>query len=879
MTRDSLASASSFRVPLLVAVCAAVVLALGLFAYSSLATLSEGTAIAAAAERGHFQIAQVLQTLTVMGGGVRHFEATRDKDSFEEAAAAAAQLPEQLTTLQLALADDPRQRPFIAELTRLAGERQTQTRQVIDRALKGDTAGVEALVAEGEGTRIIEASRALIAKMQDRQSKLSAERALTASRARTTLDFAIGATTVLATLLLVLVGYGSTRHNARLRRSQEELSTTLRSIGDAVISTDASGSIRFMNVVAEQLTGWTTEAARGSSLQEVFRIIHESTREPVENPVTRVLREHCIIALANHTVLVARGGDERSIEDSAAPIYGYDGDITGVVLAFRDVTNQRAAQQALLASEANLREANVNLERRIAERTAQLVAREVLIRTFYQHSSECHAVLAETSAGGFRYEEVNPATLNLYGKNRDEVIGRTVDEIFDPDAANELNRYLKACLGGNGPYRYERAQGAAVLEAIATPVPHEAGVGRRIVISERDVTERRRLEQQLMQSQKMEAVGQLTGGLAHDFNNLLVGITGALELIKARVAQGRFNDLDRYVAAGQGAARRAAALTHRLLAFSRRQTLDPKPTDVNRLVADMVELIRRTVGPEIRVDIVGAIELWNPSVDANQLENALLNLCINARDAMPTGGKITIETANRWIDERAAKERDLTAGQYISLCVSDTGCGMSPEVVARAFDPFFTTKPLGQGTGLGLSMIYGFARQSGGQVRIYSEVGQGAMVCIYLPRHPGHELPAEPLPDAGSIAPTASGETVLVVDDEPLVRMLVTEVLQDLGYRAIECEDGVSALKVLESARRVDLMVTDVGLPNGLNGRQLADAGRAIRSSLKVLFITGYAENAVFSHGHLDSGFEVLTKPFAMDVLANRISGMMNRAE
>ena len=421
-----------------------------------------------------------------------------------------------------------------------------------------------------------------------------------------------------------------------------------------------------------------SEDARGLKLQQVFQIIHESTRQPLENPVSRVLREHSIVALANHTVLVARGGDERPIEDSAAPIYGYDGDITGVVLAFRDVTNQRAAQHALLASEANLREANVNLERRIAERTAQLVAREVLIRTFYQHSSECHAVLAETSAGGFRYEEVNPATLKLYAKSRDEVIGRTVDEIFNKDAANELNRNLKACLAGYGAYRYERAQGAAVVEAIATPVPHEAGIGRRIVSSERDVTERRRLEQQLMQSQKMEAVGQLTGGLAHDFNNLLMGITGALELIKARVAQGRFNDLDRYVAAAQGAARRAAALTHRLLAFSRRQTLDPKPSDVNRLVADMLELIRRTVGPEIKVDIVGAIGLWDPSVDANQLENALLNLCINARDAMPNGGKITIETANRWIDERSAKERDLTPGQYISLCVSDTGCGMPP---------------------------------------------------------------------------------------------------------------------------------------------------------------------------------------------------------
>ena len=383
-------------------------------------------------------------------------------------------------------------------------------------------------------------------------------------------------------------------------------------------------------------------------------------------------------------------------------------------------------------------------------------------------------------------------------------------------------------------------------------------------------------EEALRQSQKMEAVGQLTGGLAHDFNNLLTGVTGSLELLQARIAQGRINDVDRYVNAAQGAARRAASLTHRLLAFSRRQTLDPKPTDANRLVAGMEELIRRTVGPEITVEAVAVGGLWPTLVDPGQLENALLNLCINARDAMPDGGRITIETGNRWLDARTARERGLEPGQYISLCVSDTGTGMTPEVIAKAFDPFFTTKPIGQGTGLGLSMIYGFTKQSGGLVRIYSELGRGTNVCLYLPRHLGTAETAELAPELADAPRAQQGETVLVVDDEPTVRMLVTEVLQDLGYTAIEAADGAAGLRVLQSDARIDLLVTDVGLPGGVNGRQVADAARVTRPSLKVLFITGYAENAVVSHGHLDPGMHVLTKPFAMEALASRIKELIS---
>jgi len=378
-------------------------------------------------------------------------------------------------------------------------------------------------------------------------------------------------------------------------------------------------------------------------------------------------------------------------------------------------------------------------------------------------------------------------------------------------------------------------------------------------------------EATLRQSQKMEAVGQLTGGLAHDFNNLLTGITGSLELLATRVAQGRLAELDRYLNTAQGAAKRAAALTHRLLAFSRRQTLDPKPTDINKLIYGMDELIRRTVSPMVTLKVADAPELWAVLADPNQLENALLNLCINARDAMPDGGDLIIETGNLRLEASEAKALDLPDGDYVLLSVSDTGGGMTADVIAHAFDPFFTTKPIGEGTGLGLSMVYGFARQSGGQARIYSEPGRGAKVSLYLPRYMGEDRVVEP---SGGRRKTqrGSGETVLVVDDEPSVRMLINEVLEELGYKVFQAENAGEGLKILESNIRVDLLVTDVGLPGGMNGRQLADAAVVNRPNLKILFVTGYAENAALQEHHLKTGFHILTKPFSVEALEGRVS-------
>jgi PAS domain S-box-containing protein len=473
-------------------------------------------------------------------------------------------------------------------------------------------------------------------------------------------------------------------------------------------------------------------------------------------------------------------------------------------------------------------------------------------------------------------QRVNPAWTAILGHQTADLLGHHINEFVWPEDLARHEQALKDAAAkplADFENRQRHKDGSPRWFSWVSS-PSEGTIyasGRHITTVKEAEAALARSEEALRQAQKMEAVGQLTGGLAHDFNNLLAGIMGSLELTRARISQGRFTDIERYLEVAQGAGQRAASLTQRLLAFSRRQTLDPKVTDVNRLIAGMEELLRRTMGPAIQLEVVGTASLWATLVDPSQLENALLNLCLNARDAMPDGGRLTIETANKWLDQRTALERELPEGQYMSVCVTDTGIGMTHEVIARAFDPFFTTKPIGEGTGLGLSMVYGFARQSGGQVRIYSELGRGTTVCIYLPRD--HQVPVNgpeesTQPKAGL---RGDGEVVLVIDDEPSIRMVISEVLDAGGYAAIDVGDGPAGLRILQSNARVDLLITDVGLPGGMNGRQVADAARAMRPHLKVLFITGYAENAVISHRHLDAGMFLLTKPFPMETLGRRV--------
>ena len=538
-----------------------------------------------------------------------------------------------------------------------------------------------------------------------------------------------------------------------------------------------------------------------------------------------------------------------------------DGSIVGFAKITRDITENRDAANAALA----------------AERRFRILVQGVTDYAIFMLSPD--GVVTNWNTGAQR----------IKGYAEAEIVGQHFSRFYTAeDRAEKLPWLALETARRDGRYHAEgwrqrkdgdRFWASVVIDAIFEDDGSLLGFAKIT----RDLTERREAEmelarsrEQLFQSQKMEAVGQLTGGLAHDFNNLLAGITGTFELIRTRIAQGRISELERYVAAGLSAATRAAALTHRLLAFSRRQTLQPVPLNADNLIAGIEDLVRRTVGPAITVEAVATVGLWSCLCDANQLENAILNLCINARDAMPDGGRLTIETANAWADDAGARMRDMPPGQYVAVCVTDTGTGMAQDVVARAFDPFFTTKPIGMGTGLGLSMIYGFAQQSGGQVQIYSEVGEGTTVKIYLPRYLGKEKVEIASPQSQEMPRSEHGEIVLVVDDEPTIRMLISDTLAELGYRSIEVGDAASGLKVLQSDARVDLLISDVGLPGGMNGRQMVDAARISRPDLKVLFITGYADNAAIGNGNLEPGMHVLTKPFVMENLAARIKAVLD---
>ncbi|GLS71731.1 PAS domain S-box protein [Methylobacterium tardum] len=646
---------------------------------------------------------------------------------------------------------------------------------------------------------------------------------------------------------------------AQLVHSNALLAAVMEAVPGVVYAKDLQGRMLAANRGTAELVG-----------KSIAEILGRTDLEFLDDPVQaesvmandRRIIERRQPEIVEETV-TSPDGIPRVWLSTKAPFTDATGTVSGLVGTSVDITHRKLAEE-------RLRALNETLEQQVEERTRD--------RDRMWRLSTDVMLVADFQA---RIEAVNPAWTTLFGWPEEELVGRSFMGLVHPDDVAATLAEVGRLSEGITTLRFEnryRAKDGSYRWLSWTAVPDARfihAVGRDIQAEKEAAEALAATEEALRQSQKMEAVGQLTGGLAHDFNNLLTGISGSLELMQARMSQGRMTDLDRYMSAAQGAAKRAAALTHRLLAFSRRQTLDPKPTDVNALIHGMEDLIRRTVGPSVHIEVVGAGGLWPALVDPPQLENALLNLCINARDAMPDGGRITIETANRWLDDRAARERDLPPGQYLSLCVSDSGTGMTPDIIAKAFDPFFTTKPIGQGTGLGLSMIYGFARQSGGQVRIYSEVEQGTTVCLYLPRHHGDVGEAEAAPDLADAPRAEQGETVLIVDDEPSVRMLVTEVLEDLGYTAIEAADAQSGLKVLQSDVRVDLLVTDVGLPGGMNGRQMADAARVKRPDLKVLFITGYAENAAVGNGHLEPGMAVLTKPFVMETLASRIREMI----
>ena len=649
--------------------------------------------------------------------------------------------------------------------------------------------------------------------------------------------------------------------DAALKETNERLRLVIEGARDhAIFTTDPGGVITSWSPGACLIFGWTAEEAIGRPAAIIFTPEDRAAGVDVQEFATAARTGHANDERWHLTKSGARVFMNGSVHPLPADAEGRP---RGFIKVARDETERRRDREALEAL-------NATLERRVEERTAE---RDRMWNTSPD-------LMVEATLDGI-YQRANPAWRAILGYDPAEVVGRDATFFTHPDDMRTMATALETAQSGLLPgldLRFRRKGGGyRWIQWVAAPTQTQIfAVGRDVTDAVEARAQLQQTEEQLRQAQKMEAVGQLTGGIAHDFNNMLTGVIGSLDLLKRQLAAGRLDRADRYIDAATTSAQRAAGLTHRLLAFSRRQSLDVRAVDVNALVASMEELLRRTLGEGVGLEVSLHADAWPAMTDGNQLESALLNLAINARDAMPRGGRLTVETSNTRLDAAyAAGIEELEPGDFVVVCVSDTGEGMTEEVRAHAFEPFFTTKPIGAGTGLGLSMIYGFARQSGGHARLYSEPGRGTTVKLYLPRHRG-QLPHDPIAAGLAAPPAEAGEQVLLVEDDPAVRMLVGDVLKDLGYGVEEAADADEATAQLARMDRLDLLVTDVGLP-GMNGRQLADVARRDRPDLKVLFMTGYAERAAVRGEFLAPGMDMITKPFAIDALAGMIRRMLEQ--
>jgi PAS domain S-box-containing protein len=633
---------------------------------------------------------------------------------------------------------------------------------------------------------------------------------------------------------------------------------------DAILTLNSLGIIELANPAAHRELGYAHSELLGTPLRE---ILEEATIwDQVWPSILAGDLFHGPLSLA----ALRKNGSIAHIELSASRWLSEARTYVTVIL--RDVSDRRAV-------EAELRSLNETLEERVINAIAERNLLADIVETtdaFIQVLDlECR-VLAVNKASSDDFE-------NLYGvrpKAGDDMLELLADHPLERE--NVKGFWARALTGETFSviHDFDDASGnRRHYELKFNSLRDEAGQLIAAFQFGYNVTEKvlhqeqlARTEEALRQSQKMEAIGQLTGGIAHDFNNLLMGISGSIELLRRRINTGKYDETQRFMDAAATSASRAAALTHRLLAFARRQPLDIQSIDVNQLISGVEDLLRRSLGEQIVLKIDLRPDLWPTLTDANQLENALLNLAINARDAMVEGGVLSITTQNEFLP-RSMKygEEEIEAGSYTIIRVSDTGTGMAPEVAAKVFEPFFTTKPIGQGTGLGLSMIYGFAKQSHGYVRIESAVGEGTTVLIYLPR--SEEVPKGAASDADEVS-AGAGQSVLLVEDDSSVRLLIKEVLNELGYSCVEACDGETAMAVLESNIGVDLMITDVGLP-GMNGRRLAEMARGCRPQLKILFVTGYAKEAAHTEQFLQPGMGLVTKPFVLDVLAMKIRDIL----
>jgi PAS domain S-box-containing protein len=643
---------------------------------------------------------------------------------------------------------------------------------------------------------------------------------------------------------------------AKLVASEAEFRTFAQAMPNQVWASQPNGLLDWFNERVYEYSGFAGGELEGNGWA---KMVH-----PDDLPAAIERWNAALAAGENYeTEFRLRGadGDYRWHLARAVPIRLEDGAPIRWIGTNTDIDDQKTASAALAAM-------NATLERRVAAEAAE---RDRLWQT-----SQDLILVAQPDG---KITAANPAWLNVLGWHPEEIIGKNALEFAHPDERTSADAVLadavKAPLASyesrarhkDGTYRW--------ISWVASPSEGLVYATGRNVTDERAAAAELAVAQEaLRQSQKMEAVGQLTGGIAHDFNNMLTVVVGSLELLGRQLSNGDAR-AQRYIDAATEASRRAALLTQRLLAFSRQQALQPEAIDVNKLVASMSDLLRHSLGGDVQLETVLAGGLWRTHADPNQLENIILNLAVNARDAMPDGGHLTIETQNAHLDERyAAAHLGLTPGQYVLLAVTDTGTGMPAEVVEKAFDPFFTTKPVGKGTGLGLSQVYGFVKQSGGHVKIYTEQGDGTTIKIYLPRLRGAALVDHAEEESVGLVLGDDREVILVVEDEPGVRQFSVDALNELGYRVLEAEGGATALQLLQQHPEIMLMFTDVVMPE-MNGAKLAEAARALRPDLKILFTTGYTRNAVVHNGKLDEGVDLIGKPFSLEALATKIRSVL----
>jgi PAS domain S-box-containing protein len=627
----------------------------------------------------------------------------------------------------------------------------------------------------------------------------------------------------------------SASEQQRHRERERLFSSVVESSNDAIITQALDGTITGWNPAAERLFGYTAVEAIG---EHIDLIAPPERLAELRDILERVGRGETI---AHHeTTRKTRDGKLVTVSLSISPLHSISGEIIGASKIARDITESRRTQAALTQE--------IEERQRIFETSQDLILVTDTTGTFVQ---------------------VSPSSMAILGIRPEEMIGQSATEFIHPEDLESTRQEMRSARRGhlmrNFETRYVHKDGHAVnlswMGTWSEPVRRHFFVGR-------DLTEKQTAEAQLRQAQKMDAVGQLTGGVAHDFNNILTVITGTIGILSDAVA----NDPQMSAIAKMidDAAERGASLTKHLLAFARRQPLQPREVDVNTLVVETIKLLRPTLGEQIQINPQLAQDAWPGLVDPNQLTTAILNLSLNARDAMPSGGKLVIETSNVYLDEGyAAMNSDVPVGNYVMVAVSDTGTGISPENLERVFDPFFTTKEVGKGTGLGLSMVFGFVKQSNGHIKIYSEVGHGTTVKIYLPRATG--LSDTPVESLASISIEGGDETILVVEDDSLVRRYVITQIQSLGYKTLEASRASEALEIIDGPEPIDLLFTDVIMPGSMNGRHLVDTAVVLRPGLKTLFTSGYTENAIVHHGRLDTGVLLLAKPYRKSDLARMI--------